>query len=187
VQRRAGRAASQVASPATETGLAPSTQSAAAVLSHPRVRETWCTFCPEHSISGENCATGSGHVSTSKINVILDCFLIREVPEALMLSCLRDYLRLAVHVRPLVSVPVSGDRHSVSYSPLGTARRGHQDPTFRSVVPMCVHPVPFRSVRDLGCFPACRSCSSGLPEWCSPRWLPAARPVVTTNGFQEGT
>jgi hypothetical protein len=65
----------------------------------------------------------------------LDRFLIREVPEALMLSCLRDYLRLAVHVRPLVSVPVSGDRHSVSYSPLGTARRGHQDPTFRSVDP----------------------------------------------------
>jgi hypothetical protein len=45
-----------------------------------------------------------------------------------MLSRLVDYLRLAVRVRPLVSVPVSGDRHSVSYSasrvPHG-ARAGH--------------------------------------------------------------
>ena len=41
-----------------------------------------------------------------------------------MLSCLVDCLRLVVRVRPLVSIPVSGDRHSVSYSPLGSAPRG---------------------------------------------------------------
>jgi hypothetical protein len=40
-----------------------------------------------------------------------------------MISCYAEYLRLVVRVRPLVSVPVSGDRHSVSYSPLCTARR----------------------------------------------------------------
>ena len=42
-------------------------------------------------------------------------------------SCFRvfvDCLRLVVRVRPLVTVPVSGDRHSVSYSPLGSPRRG---------------------------------------------------------------
>ena len=53
-----------------------------------------------------------------------DLFLIREVPDALMLSCLVDCLRLVVRVRPLVSVAVSGDRHSVSYSPLGSAQSG---------------------------------------------------------------
>ena len=46
----------------------------------------------------------------------MDFFLIREVQEALMLSLPRYYLRLLVHARPLVSVAVSGDRHSVSYS-----------------------------------------------------------------------
>ena len=59
----------------------------------------------------------------------LDHFLIREVQEALMISRYAGYLWLTVRVRPLVSVPVSGDRHSVSYSPLGTARR-ETDPTF---------------------------------------------------------
>ena len=38
-----------------------------------------------------------------------------------MISCYADYLWRVVRVRPLVSVPVSGDRHSVSYSPLDTA------------------------------------------------------------------
>ena len=47
-----------------------------------------------------------------------DRFLIREVAEALMLSCSIHYLWILVHARPLVSVAVSGDRHSVSYSPL---------------------------------------------------------------------
>jgi hypothetical protein len=65
-----------------------------------------------------------------------DIFLIREVHEALMLSLPRYYLRLLVHARPLVSVAVSGDRHSVSYSPLGSARSG-PDPNLqiRSLVP----------------------------------------------------
>jgi DNA-binding transcriptional ArsR family regulator len=35
-----------------------------------------------------------------------------------MLSCLVGYLQLVVRVRPPGSVPVSGDRHSVSYSPV---------------------------------------------------------------------
>jgi hypothetical protein len=34
-----------------------------------------------------------------------------------MLSRLVDCLRLVVRIHPLVSVPVSGDRYSVSYSP----------------------------------------------------------------------
>ena len=38
-----------------------------------------------------------------------------------MLSLPRFYLRLLVHARPLASVAVSGDRHSPSYSPLGSA------------------------------------------------------------------
>ena len=54
----------------------------------------------------------------------MDLFLIREVQEALMLSLPKCYLWLLVHERPLVSVAVSGDRHSVSYSPLGSARSG---------------------------------------------------------------
>jgi hypothetical protein len=41
-----------------------------------------------------------------------------------MLSLPGSYLRLLVHERPLASVAVSGDRHSVSYSPLGSARSG---------------------------------------------------------------
>ena len=32
----------------------------------------------------------------------------------------------------------------------------------------CGHPDPFRSVRDLGCFPARCSCTSKVPEGCSP-------------------
>ena len=48
----------------------------------------------------------------------LDLFLIREVAEALMLSFSSHYLWILVHARPLASVAVSGDRHSVSYSPL---------------------------------------------------------------------
>jgi hypothetical protein len=39
-----------------------------------------------------------------------------------MLSFPSYYLRLLVHERPLVSATVSGDRHSVSYSPLAAAR-----------------------------------------------------------------
>jgi hypothetical protein len=69
---------------------------------------------------------------------------------------------------------------------LNAARRSH-DLLIRSS--MCGHPVPFRSVRDLGRVPARCSCPFGIPEGRSPRWLPAwlpaARLVVTTNGFQE--
>lgn len=57
-----------------------------------------------------------------------DLFLIREVQEALMISRCTDYLWLAVRVCALMSVPVSGDRHSVSYSPPGTARREPTQP-----------------------------------------------------------
>src|SRR5690349_14092360 len=39
-----------------------------------------------------------------------------------MLSLPNYHLLLLIHARPLVSVPVSGDCHSVSYSPLGSAR-----------------------------------------------------------------
>jgi hypothetical protein len=41
---------------------------------------------------------------------------------------------------------------------------------------------PFRSVRDLGCVPACCSYSSGFPECCSPRWLPAWLPRMRVHG-----
>jgi hypothetical protein len=41
-----------------------------------------------------------------------------------MLSLPSYHLLLLVHARPLVSVAVSGDRHSVSYSPLGSTRGG---------------------------------------------------------------
>jgi hypothetical protein len=51
-----------------------------------------------------------------------DLFLIREVAEALMLSLPIYHLQVLVQARPLVSVAVSCDRHSVSYSPLGAAR-----------------------------------------------------------------
>jgi hypothetical protein len=50
-----------------------------------------------------------------------------------MLSRLVDYQRLVVRIRPLVSVPVNGDRHSVVarlWAPLGADRTL----TFRSVV-----------------------------------------------------
>lgn len=60
-----------------------------------------------------------GHVTSD-----LDRFFIREVAEALMHSRSSYYLRLLIHARPLVSVAVSGDRHSVSYSPLGSTRSG---------------------------------------------------------------
>ena len=62
--------------------------------------------------------SGTQRARTSEVHD-LDRFLIREVPDALMLSRLVDYLRLVIRVRPQVSVPVSGDRHSGSYSPLG--------------------------------------------------------------------
>jgi hypothetical protein len=54
-----------------------------------------------------------------------------------MLSLPRYCLWLLVHARPLVSVAVSRDRHSVSYSPLGSARSG-PDPNLliRSLVPV---------------------------------------------------
>ena len=41
------------------------------------------------------------------------------------------------------------------------------------------HPDPFRSVRDLGCFPARCSCTSEVPEGRSPGWLPAWLPGVS--------
>ena len=47
---------------------------------------------------------------------------------------------------------------------------------------MCGHPEPSRSVRDLGCVPACCSYSSGFPECCSPRWLPAWLPRTRVHG-----
>jgi len=61
----------------------------------------------------------------------IERFLIREAPDAFMLSRLVDYLRLVTRVRPQVSVPLSGDRHSVSYSPRGL--RSERTLTFRSV------------------------------------------------------
>jgi hypothetical protein len=66
----------------------------------------------------------SPNVGSKVMDRATDLFLIREVQEVLMLSLPRYYLRLLVHSRPLVSVAVSGDRHSVSYSPLGSARSG---------------------------------------------------------------
>jgi hypothetical protein len=47
---------------------------------------------------------------------------------------------------------------------------------------LCGHPDPFRSVRDLGCVPASCSCSSGIPEGCSSRWLPAWLPRKRVHG-----
>ena len=47
---------------------------------------------------------------------------------------------------------------------------------------MCGHPDPFRSVRDLGRVPARCSSSSGFPEGCSPRWLPAWLPRRRVHG-----
>ena len=51
-----------------------------------------------------------------------------------MLSRLVDCLRLVVRIHPLVSVPVSGDRYSVSYSPLCSVRRDTSTRPHRSVV-----------------------------------------------------
>ena len=43
----------------------------------------------------------------------------------------------------------------------------------------CERPDPFRSVRDLGRVPARCSCTSEVPEGCSPGWLPAWLPGVS--------
>ena len=42
----------------------------------------------------------------------------------------------------------------------------------------CLHPDPFRSVRDLGRVPGRCSWPSGIPIGRSPRWLPAWLPVA---------
>jgi hypothetical protein len=64
-----------------------------------------------------------------------------------MLSLPRYYLRLLVHARPLVSVAVSGDRHSVSYSPLGSARSGPDPNLLIRRSGRVVQKRPLRSVR----------------------------------------
>jgi hypothetical protein len=67
-------------------------------------------------------------------SLVRDRFLIRVVQKALMLSFPRYYLRILVHAHPLASVAVSGDRHSVSYSPPGSAGAERTLTFFRSVV-----------------------------------------------------
>jgi hypothetical protein len=51
---------------------------------------------------------------------------------------------------------------------------------------LCGHPDPFRTVRDLGRVLARCSCSSGFPEGCSPRWLPAWLPRMRVHGSGGG-
>ena len=51
---------------------------------------------------------------------------------------------------------------------------------------MCGYPDPFRTVRNLGCVPACCSCSSGFPECCPPRWLPAWLPRMRVHASGGG-
>ena len=99
-----------------------------------------------------------------------DRFLIREAPDAFMLSCLVDYLRLVVRVRPQVSVSVSGDRHSVSYSPRGSARSG-PDPNLliRRFLSGC--PAGFRAVRDLGLVSVGCPRGFGASQGCPSVWL----------------
>lgn len=46
-----------------------------------------------------------------------DRFCVRECPQRLMLSLLYPELLRVVHLRPLASVSVSGDRYSVGYLP----------------------------------------------------------------------
>jgi hypothetical protein len=52
---------------------------------------------------------------------------------------------------------------------------------------LCGHPGSFRSVRDLGRVLARCSCSSGFPEGCSPRWLPAWLPGNALDTLESGT
>ena len=105
-----------------------------------------------------------------------DGFLIREVPEALMLSLPSYCLRLLVHARPLVSVAVSGDRHSVSYSPPGS-RSERTGPDLQIRRFLYQHPDLFRSVRDLGRPSALCPCESGTPT----RLFVVVAPSVAPN------
>lgn len=50
---------------------------------------------------------------------------------------------------------------------------------------LCGHPEPFRSVRDLGCFPGRRSCESGKPQSRSAGWLPAWLPGVSAERLTQ--
>jgi hypothetical protein len=49
------------------------------------------------------------------------------------------------------------------------------------------HPDPYRSVRDLGCFPARCSCTSEVPEGCSPGWLPGVSAVHNVRTAMIGS
>ena len=137
-----------------------------------------------HELDCRACSRPVSHADIPRLRgsrALRNLFLIREAPDA----CLVDYLRrLVVRVRPQVSVPASGDRHSVSYSPRGSARSG-PDPNLLIRSHPYGHPDPFRSVRDLGRAAARCSGKSGELEGRSSAWLPAWLRAVHDTGCRN--